>query len=136
MTGSFLTLFAAALLAASSPVLAEGLPDGHYRGTIELKTGRPLPVTLSLGQPGTNTDAKYSLRFSEPWACTLDLEYPPSRHQGGFVYSFTRSNGGPCNALQGGFMRLSPEGDGQRANMLDAKGGTVQSVVLQIVKPN
>lgn len=121
MTASFLTLFTATLLAAGPVALAQPLPDGRYLGVLQIDN-RPMPVVLNLGPAplrleGGVTVPPNSIRFEQPWACTLPVSYASTDTAGLRSYSLGH-NEGPCRRLSQGLMTLQLTAAGYSAELI------------------
>lgn len=120
MTASFFAAFAATLLAAGPVAFAQPLPDGRYLGVLQVDN-RPMPVVLNLGATPLRTESGAtlpgnSLRFEQPWSCTLSVTYADT--QAGLRTYSLGHNEGPCRRLSQGSITLHLTAAGYAAELI------------------
>ncbi|MBC7950376.1 MAG: hypothetical protein H7Z12_00960 [Rhodospirillaceae bacterium] len=121
-------LVIAALMASAVPAFAADV----YRGALTDKD-RPVPVTLTIEAHKYPGDAAGQIRFGEPWACDLKLEFSGTNGQTD-TYSFKGAGAGACSALNLGFMQSHLAGTSLQIELFDQKKASRQKVSLTPVK--
>lgn len=96
---------------------AQALPHGIYRGSF-YEDGRPMSVMVTIGKPGKDGSATFSIRLEAPWRCGFDLQYAGTQGQA-IVYFITSPGEGPCAPLTEGSLRLIPSGKAYVAALVD-----------------
>ena len=123
MRWSTRSVFAAAAIAAAATPASAQVPAGDYIGTIHDR-GQPVPVVLRIG-PTTG-----SIRFNEPWACSLSLAYS-SRSDQEVTYALMGAGGGRCMMLMQGNLRVKPSGGTVQAELFRRDGSSLGRVALR-----
>lgn len=103
-----------------------------YRGALADKD-RPVPVTLTIEAHSYPGDAAGQIRFGEPWACDLKLEFSGTAAQID-TYSFKGAGAGACSALNLGYMQSRSADGTLQVELFDQKKASRQKASLTQVK--
>lgn len=121
-------LIVAALMVSAVPAVA----DDAYRGAIAGKD-RPIPVTLTIKPHSYPGDAAGNIRFGEPWACGLDLEFSGTSGKAE-TYSFKGAGAGACAVFNLGYMQTVAGSGNLQIEMFDKKKTRSEAATLNMVK--
>ncbi|HVJ33362.1 MAG TPA: hypothetical protein VND94_09610 [Terriglobia bacterium] len=120
-------LIIAAFLASTGSAIADDL----YRGTWTDKD-RPVPVILTLQPASYPGDPAGEIRFGQPWACGLKLEFSGASEQKR-IYSFVDAGAGACMALTLGYFQSVAADGGLEVEFFNQKQVSQQKVLLKLV---
>lgn len=122
------SLVIATLMASAVPAFAADV----YRGALTTKD-RLVPVTLTIEAHKHPGDPAGQIRFGEPWACDLKLEFSGTTAQTE-TYSFKDFGAGRCSTLSLGYMQARSANGTLQVELFDQKNVSRQRALLTLVR--